>query len=97
MSYPPQPRADRAYRTKAKALKRIVKAKALPCWICGRPIDVDLPWKDPMSFTADHKKALANGGHLLGELLPAHRACNSRRGARETVSSVAPPATSRRW
>jgi hypothetical protein len=31
-----------------------------------------------MSFTADHPKALANGGRLYGQkLAPMHRRCNS--------------------
>lgn len=67
---------DRAYKARWHALRR----KRLPCWLCGRPIDYNTDWRAPQSFTADHVEALANGGKLLGELRPAHRACNSRRG-----------------
>lgn len=39
---------------------------------------------DPRSaegFTLDHIIPLAKGGDMDGEALPAHRSCNSRRGA----------------
>lgn len=91
------PRDDRTYRSRAHALKAKVKAHDLPCWLCGMPIDTGLPWKDPMAFTADHVEALANGGALLGDLRPAHRACNSRRGKRAPTMRIAPPETSRSW
>jgi hypothetical protein len=57
------------YRRRAKE----VRATAIACWICGegaRP-------NDP--FTADHVAT----GEPNSPLLPAHRSCNSRRGARE--------------
>lgn len=43
------------------------------CWICGEPISHDV--------TFDHLMPLALGGSPLGEGRPAHRSCNSRRGA----------------
>lgn len=91
------PRDDKAYRARSRALKARTAREDLPCWLCGRPIDTDLPWKDPQAFTADHVEALATGGALLGELRPAHRACNSRRGARTPARRVPTPVTSRDW
>lgn len=88
---------DRAYRARATALKRRVAADHLPCWICGRPIDTTLPWNDAQAFTADHVDPLANGGHLHGELRPAHRGCNSHRGNRTTVQDGPKIRTSRPW
>jgi 5-methylcytosine-specific restriction endonuclease McrA len=47
------------------------------CHICGQPGS----WNDPRDpLTADHVVPRAKGGHL-SVLLPAHRSCNSRRGA----------------
>jgi len=47
------------------------------CHLCGKPGD----WNDPADpLTADHLVPRAKGGHL-SPLLPAHRSCNSRRGA----------------
>lgn len=86
---------DRRYRARAAALRR----KRLPCWICHRPIDYKAPWKHPMSFTADHVTPMAHGGNLYGELKPAHRGCNSRRGAgRDLPTEKKPPTrTSIQW
>lgn len=91
-------RWDRAYRAKAHALKKQTAHEDIPCAHCGRHIDTDLPYTDPMAFTANHITALANGGRMLGELEPMHRSCNSRVGARSGVSQmVVPPETSRSW
>ncbi|MCM3907595.1 HNH endonuclease [Trueperella bernardiae] len=69
-----------AYRDLTKALRRKAKAHNLPCWICGQPIDYTADWRSRWSFTADHVIPIALGGNPRGELRPAHRACNSRRG-----------------
>jgi hypothetical protein len=57
---------DSVYRMRAAA----VRASARTCWICGEPAKPDDPW------TADH----VIPGDPGSPLLPAHRACNSRRG-----------------
>ncbi|OCW59808.1 hypothetical protein AKG36_08490 [Trueperella bernardiae] len=61
-------------------MRRKAKAHNLPCWICGQPIDYTADWRSRWSFTADHVIPIALGGNPRGELRPAHRACNSRRG-----------------
>jgi len=73
-------RSSTAYRRKAAALRRRGAEEGLPCWLCGEDINYALEWPHPMSFSADHVQALANGGALLGELQPAHLAHNSARG-----------------
>ncbi|WP_431941667.1 HNH endonuclease signature motif containing protein [Nocardia grenadensis] len=83
---------DRQYR---KATKRL-RARSQTCWICGKPIDVSLPWTDPLSWTADHIVPRSKGGHLLGEMRAAHRRCNSSRGNRDVPVSAQLP-TSRQW
>ena len=91
-------RDNRAYRDLSQALRRKARAENLPCWLCGRPIDFTAEWKHPMSFTADHVEPLALGGNVRGELRPAHRSCNSRRGAGRPVrAAVQAPVTSRAW
>ena len=71
-------RGHRAYRRQADALKRRTAAQNLPCHWCGKPIDTTLHYNDPMAFTADHPKALNNGGRLTGQdLKPFHRRCNA--------------------
>ena len=70
----------RVFEHRAEALRR----NSVPiCWICGEWIDLRLDYRDPASWTADHVIPIAEGGDLdYGELRPAHRACNSRRGRR---------------
>ncbi len=69
-------RNRRAYR---RAAARTIRNNPI-CWICGHAIDPNLPRHHRMAGTADHVDPLAQGGHILGELRPAHRACNSARG-----------------
>ena len=70
----------RAFRRQAKALRNRVATEQLPCAWCGQPIDLALPARDPMSFTADHPQAIAQGGRLAGQQLsPMHRRCNSQK------------------
>jgi 5-methylcytosine-specific restriction endonuclease McrA len=66
---------------------RRVRAQVLAdnptCWLCGHPIDLTLPATHTMSPTVDHVTALAAGGQERdpANLRPAHRRCNSRKGA----------------
>lgn len=92
-------RDDRTYRAKRDALRRQAKRNNTPCHLCGKPIDFTLDWKHPMAFTADHLEAIAAGGRMLGDLAPAHRSCNSRRGKKPlgTTKRASPPKTSRQW
>ena len=59
-----------------------LKAQGLPCHICGRPIDYSLPAGDPMSFEVDEVVPVSRGGSPIdrGNVAPAHRICNERRG-----------------
>lgn len=72
---------DGEYQKRREVLKRRCRRDGTPCWLCGKPFDwtVDQE-RDPMSFTADHVVPIAKGGRMTGELKPAHRSCNSRRG-----------------
>lgn len=92
-------RNDRGYTARRDALKRKSRKTNAPCHLCGKAIDYGLPYKHAMSFTADHVDAVGTGGHMLGELRPAHRSCNSRRGKKplSTALKAAEPTTSREW
>lgn len=90
--------ADKTYRKRQAALKRASQRENLTCWLCGKPFDWTIEnYLHPQAFTADHVEAIGNGGRLLGELRPAHRGCNSRRGKRRTPEQIQPPQTTRRW
>lgn len=94
----PSQRWDRAYRAKRDALKRQGMARDTPCHLCGKPIDYTLDFKHPMSFTADHLAPVATGGSMTGQLAPAHRSCNSRRGTKGLGDNPPPaPKTTRSW
>lgn len=88
---------DHEYVKRTQALRRAVEAQGLPCHLCDNPIDLTLPSTHPMSFTADHLDAIANGGSLYGSLAPAHRRCNSRRQNRRLPNQIKKPKTTRAW
>lgn len=75
--------ADNTYRKKRAALK----AKRLPCALCGRAIDYMAPPNHPDAFDADHVEALHAGGSNRGELQASHVRCNRSRGAREAAAA----------
>lgn len=82
-------KGHRAYRRAAAELKRRCAREGLCCSRCGLPIDTTLPATDPMSFTADHPEALANGGALVGQVLEAmHRRCNSSKGDQTFTTEI---------
>ena len=60
------------------------------CQLCGRPIDPEVAWPDPMSASVDHIVPLARGGsHSMINVQSAHLGCNSRKGDRvEMITAV---------
>ena len=56
----------------------------LPCAICAAPIDYSLPAGDPWSYELDEIVPVSLGGSELdpGNVQPAHRICNQRKGNR---------------
>jgi len=78
------------YSSAYETLRKTLRYSGLPCSICGKPIDYDLPYKDPYtgkvnkaSFTIDHVKPLSKHPELAsdpGNLKPAHWICNKRKG-----------------
>ena len=74
------PFATKAIRERArKRVARLVKAGE-PCCFCYQPIDLGVPYPEPMSFTVDHALPTSLGGtdHYDG-LRPAHNHCNRQR------------------
>lgn len=57
--------------------RQALRAKRLPCALCGEPIDYDLKWPDPDSFVVDHIQPIRHGGaDVIGNKQPAHARCN---------------------
>lgn len=68
---------------RGQRLAREQKAKHLPCWLCGQPIDYTLPSDDPMAFSVDHVKPWSTHPELREDpanLASAHAQCNKQRG-----------------
>jgi 5-methylcytosine-specific restriction endonuclease McrA len=66
------------------------------CWLCGKAIDMGLPYNHKWGWTIDHVLPLSMGGSALDmdNLREAHRSCNSSRGNRDKGPI---PKRSREW
>lgn len=87
------PRGTRAWRR----LRERVYAEEVDCWRCNTYVDQTLDWRHPMSRTADHLDAIANGGSGVPDrsrVRLAHRSCNGRRGAGRESAGMASARTS---
>jgi 5-methylcytosine-specific restriction endonuclease McrA len=76
---------ERSYDWKkrvARERRRLARDPSLAvCWLCGDPIDMELPVDHLRAFTFDHVVPVGRGGdERYGEARPAHRECNSARG-----------------
>jgi hypothetical protein len=91
-------RDTRNYKRLRSAFRRECRRAGRPCWLCGQPLDYELPSDDPWSFSLDHVKPVsthrdeAEDIHLFR---PAHRRCNLSRGNRLPPLGLGRP--SRRW
>ncbi len=84
--------------TRWRRLHAGVKVRRHPCWLCGQPIDYQLAWPDPASFSVDHQHPLSTHPHLAEDpanLRASHLGCNSSRGQRPPRPGVG--TTSRNW
>jgi 5-methylcytosine-specific restriction endonuclease McrA len=63
-----------------------VRARKDPCYYCRQPIDYTAERNTPESFTVDHRLSWRDHPELRedpGNLVAAHKACNSSKGAGE--------------
>jgi len=91
-------RSGHAWRQLVAHVRRLVQRGAGCAW-CFEPIDLELPWPDPRSFSVDHVVALAEGG---GPLDPGNAAlmplsCNASKGTRPLQARPAPLNTDGDW
>lgn len=64
-------------------LAEVVAKSSGSCHLCGDPVDMSLKCPDPQSPTIDHLVPLSKGGpDVLGNVMLAHRWCNTSRGAK---------------
>nr|DAL64718.1 MAG TPA_asm: AcrIIC3 protein [Caudoviricetes sp.] len=90
---------SRAWKNKvARERRRLHKhPEEAICWICGGPIDMNLPYLHAQAFTLDHLIPLSQGGDINGETKPAHRNCNSKRGNGKHKKRGTNPQTILQW
>lgn len=81
-------RADREgeHRTQFEKNRRKILLTQDVCGICGKPVDKNLRWPNPLSPTVDHIIPLDKGGHpsSLENLQLAHFICNRQKSDRIT-------------
>uniref|UniRef100_UPI00406D0655 HNH endonuclease n=1 Tax=Microbacterium sp. LWH11-1.2 TaxID=3135258 RepID=UPI00406D0655 len=73
-------------RSKAMAnrMRALIRRAKPNCHICGKPINYELTWPDPMCFVVDHLVPLAKGGaDNVANARAAHATCNSTKRARD--------------
>lgn len=65
----------------------ILVSQGYRCSACGELIDLTLDYRDAMALTEDHTVPLAQGGSDdRSNLTAMHRACNSRKGWKDSLS-----------
>ncbi|RBY82673.1 HNH endonuclease [Blastococcus sp. TF02A-26] len=91
-------RSGHAWRQLVAHVRRLV-ARGAGCAWCFEPIDLDLAWPDPRSFSVDHVVALDEGGAPLdpANAVPMHLGCNSSKGTRPLADRPVPLNTDRAW
>jgi 5-methylcytosine-specific restriction endonuclease McrA len=95
-------RNDHRFLASRAHLKRTAAAV---CAHCGWPIDLQLKWPHPLSWSADHIVPLSQLAPddfrrwHISNLQPAHLRCNESRGAKPTPTQQRPADlnTSMRW
>ncbi|MGI8682060.1 MAG: HNH endonuclease [Mycobacteriales bacterium] len=84
--------ADTSRNTRRlQRIKANQRARRLPCWLCGQPIDYALPAGHTDAFSYDHAKAWKLHPELREDPdngRSAHKRCNSSRGLRDPAPGL---------
>ena len=76
-------RSTRRYKALRAEFRRKCKARNTPCWLCGKPIDYELPKDHPDTFNLDHAIPKSQRLDLAEDprnFRASHKICNERRG-----------------
>lgn len=78
-----RPDKDGSQKQQFEKNKKAIRLQHDVCQICGLPINYDLKYPDPWSFTADHIVPVIYGGRSdLSNMQAAHFRCNRLKGTR---------------
>lgn len=87
-------RSTRRYKTLRAEFRRKCRATNKPCWLCGKPIDYELPHTHPESFSVDHAIPVSVRPDLAEDpkaFRASHSLCNTRRGANDPFIELGQP------
>lgn len=67
-----------------------MRYEAMPCHLCGYPIDYEAHFLDDRSFVVDEFECVRDGGNPLSRsnCMPAHRCCNAWRGCKDVTPQL---------
>jgi 5-methylcytosine-specific restriction endonuclease McrA len=90
--------AGRKGRPWRRLRDRVLEVYGPVCWLCHQSINLDLHPNHRRAYTVDHMVSLDRGGepNSLHNCRPAHRCCNSSKGAKPRAVVTA-PIRSRDW
>lgn len=78
-----RPDKDGSQKQQFEKNKKAIRLRQDFCQICGLPINYDLKYPNPWSFTADHIIPVIMGGRSdLSNMQAAHFRCNRLKGSR---------------
>lgn len=77
-----RPDRDGKHRGQFEKNKKKIYATQSICGICGRPVDMNIKYPDPLSPCIDHIIPVSRGGHPsdITNMQLAHRTCNRTKG-----------------
>lgn len=88
-----RPDQDGTHRAEFDKNKRKIYATRSTCALCGKPVDMQLRYPDPMSKSIDHIVPIAKGGHpsAMSNLQLAHLICNKHKSDRIQIVDAGQP------
>ncbi len=85
-----RPDHDGSHRLAFERNKKKILATQTICGICGKPVDKNIPYPNPMCATVDHIIPINRGGHPsdIDNLQLAHFVCNRQKSDHFVVNHL---------